>query len=366
MHDDHEIWKNEAIDFLKGTFHYEKSLPYRLWYEYLRLSPTYFLAHKYRTSFEGGLTEKEKEMLPDDFDEVLKTYDAFGDIYEYPFRMWWATWMRKSHLFGEPSAKLVAIPIAYVPENHETNREACKIELDKYLDFTHPFIGRPSYMLIAVPLNGKRADILKAVSEKIDDDYLQSLKATYKLHGERFQHDTLTTGLRLLYYKARDPELALWRLGVRAHVSERYADLDTLVTKIPHYMIEETQVLENITSRMLNNTINVMENAARGKFPCKDKIAKPEINYHYMWQCILSRKKANKKQALDMMKIIDDGFDMYFVADWQDTLIDLLPRYKEKWGQQKLEDKKKFLNEQLAMHKPRKSIIILPSRERYK
>ena len=67
-----------------------------------------------------------------------------------------------------------------------------------------------------------------------------------------------------------------------------------------------------------------------------------------------------------MMKIIDDGFNYYRYADWQETLIDLLPRYKEKWNQEKLEDKKNFLNEQLAMHKPRKSIIILPSRERYK
>ena len=361
-----EDWNIPGIEFMKGTFHYEKSLPYRLWYEYLRLSPTYFLAHKHRTSFEGGLTEKEKEMLPDDFDEVLKTYDAFGDIYEYPFRMWWATWMRKSHLFGEPSAKLIATPIAYVPESHETNREACKVELDKYLDIMHPIFGQPSYMLLAVPLNGTRANILKAVSEQIDDDYLQPLTATYKLHGDRFQYDTLSTGLKLLYEKAHKPEIALWRLGVRLEVSERYSYLNSYVTKIPHNMVEEVQILENITSRMFNNAIKIMENAARGKFPCKDKIPKPKINYHHMSQYIRSRYKANKKQALDMLKIIEQGGNFNFLADWQETMLDLVPDYKSMWDEQKSERKKRFLNEQLAMHKPRKSIIILPTRERYK
>jgi hypothetical protein len=360
-----EPWNIAGIEFMKGTFHYEKSQPYKLWYEYLRLSPTYFLAHKHRTSYDGGLTENEKKTLPDDFDDVLKTYDAFGDVYKYHFRMWWAV-KSKSHLFGEPSAKLVATPIAYVPENHETNREACKIELDKYLDFTHPFIGRPSYMLITVPLNGTRANILKAVSEKIDDDYLQPLTATYKLHGERFQYDTLSTGLRLLYEKARKPELALWRLGVRAYISEKYLFLDTEATKIPHQMVEEIQILKNTTSRMLNNSIYIMENAARGKFPCKDKIAKPKINYHYMWQCIRSRYKENRQQALDMLKLIEDGLDMNLYEDWQETMLDLVPDYKTMRDEQKLNHKKKFLNEQLAMHKPRKSIIILPSRERYK
>ena len=61
---------------------------------------------------------------------------------------------------------------------------------------------------------------------------------------------------------------------------------------------------------------------------------------------------------------------MNLFADWQETMLDLdlnmTPKYKTIRDQQILEDKKNFLNEQLAMHKPRKSIIILPSRERHK
>ena len=60
------MWEIEGFEFLKGSFHYEKSQPYRLWYEYLRLSTIYFQAHKERTS-KGGLTEQEIKELPDDF-----------------------------------------------------------------------------------------------------------------------------------------------------------------------------------------------------------------------------------------------------------------------------------------------------------
>ena len=61
---DTEDWEFEGFEFKKGSFHYETSKPYRLWYEYLRLSPIYLLAHKQRTT-KGGLTEEQKKLLDD-------------------------------------------------------------------------------------------------------------------------------------------------------------------------------------------------------------------------------------------------------------------------------------------------------------
>ena len=340
-----ELWEIEGFEFLKGTFHYEKSQPYRLWYEYLRLSPIYYQAHKMKADYKGGLTKEEIKALPDDFDEVLKTYDAFGDIYKYPFRIWWCN-NGKARLFGQRRHKLKAKSLAYVPQDHITDTEACKVALEKYVKHNS------SFMLLGVPLNGSRAEILRAVSEQIDDDYLQpSLQAAYSLQGERFHYETLSAGLRLLLMKARDPKLALWRLGVKAAVSEKYANLDTTVTRIPHNMVESTQVLENITCRMLNHSLLIMENAARGKFPCKDKVAVPNINYRYMWQCMRRRLESNGRWAKYRMESLNKSPLRDLNEDWHDNLFAVDPEFRLRLELHKLEAKKQFIEQQLALHK---------------
>ena len=385
-----EMWEIEGFEFLKGTFHYEKSQPYRLWYEYLRLSPIYFQAHKERT-YKGGLTEQEIKDLPDDFDQVRKTYDAFGDVYKYPFRSWWTGWIGKARLFGHTRYKLQATTLAYVAQGHVTNREACKQALDQYLDGSHIYDeGNPSYMLLAVPLNGSRADILRAVNEQIEDEYLQLLSAEYSLHGDRIHIETLTTTLRLLLMRAREPKAPLWKLGVKAGVSEKYAEFDINIETVPSRLIETVQIIENITSRTLRNALNIMDNAARGKFPCKDKIEKPKSEpklkeskakskdkpksksdseskskdkpkvkltpeqkkYRYMWQCMRRRREANERHSKFMMEYnARRNIDTNFVSDWSDNLIAVQPEYAEKLEKMKLEKKKKFIANQLEIHK---------------
>ena len=339
-----ELWEIDGFEFLKGTFHYERSQPYRLWYEYLRLSPIYFQAHKERTA-KDGLTKAEIKALPDDFDVVRKTYDDFGNVYQFPFRIWWTSFMGKAKLFGEPVHKLQATPLAYVPQDHVTDTEACKAALEKYARYHYGF------MLLGVPLDGSRADILRAVSEQIDNDYIEPLKAKYSLHGERFHCESITTTLRLLLMKASDPKLSLWKLGVKAGVSEKYADLDITVTRIPHHMVESTQVLENINCRMLNHSHLIMENAARGKFPCKDKVAIPDINYRYMWQCMRRRLESNGRWAKLKMDSVNKSPLKAHDEDWHANLLAVDPEFQLRLELHKLEAKKKFIEEQLALHK---------------
>ncbi len=342
-----ELWEIEEFEFLKGTFHYEKCQPYRLWYEYLRLSPIYYQAHKERT-VKGGLTKAEKKALPDDFDEVRKTYEAFGNVYKYPFRIWWVKVnFGQAKLFGLPTDRLKATPIAYVPGNYTVNSDACKAAIDKYPN-SHGF------MLLSVPLNGSRAEILRAVSEQLDDDFLQKFKAEYSLQGERFHLETLTTTLRLLLMKARNPSEVLWKLGVEARVSEKYANLDTTVTKIPHHMVEATQVLENITCRMLSHAHLIMENAARGRFPCKDKVALPEMDiakYRYMWQCVRRRLESNERWARQTMERMTKDPLATYDDDWHDNLLAVDPEFRSRLKELKSEARKRFIEEQLAMHK---------------
>ena len=344
-----EAWEFEGFEFKKDSFHYETSKPYRLWYEYLRLSPIYLLAHKHRTT-KGGLTKEQEKLIPDDFDEVLKTYDAFGNVYKYPFRVWWV-W-HGARLFGMPKSKPVAKPLAYVAAGHETNIDACTKALKDYLAAFKNSI-KPSYMLIAVPLEGhKREDVLQAVSETFDESYLNS-PVTYKLHGDRIHIDKLTKGLRLLYKRAEDGKIKLWSLGAKARISKTYEDLtgDEVVT---YKNADRTEKLAILTSALFRNSVSIMENAARGKFPCSNE-RKIKLDYLYMKQLINRRREANTRylkwlvEAFRNNSIVPTGI----YGDWQDDLKHFNIEYKrfKPNADYRRVKRKTFYDEQLTIHK---------------
>jgi hypothetical protein len=346
-------WEFDGFEYENGAFNYDIAKPYRLWYEYLRLSPTYLLAHRHKTSYKGGLTEAQKNTLPDDFDEVLKTYDEFGDIYEYPFREWWAYKSKK--LFGIRSSKLHARVLAYVAEDHAPDKDACLAAVSDMLKYSvFGDDGYAGYMLLKVPLADTRTEIIKNVNEIIDDEVIQTSKRSinppYKLHGERFHYDALETGLHLLCLRMQNPKTVLWKLGVDAAVSEKYADLDNTVEKLKANMIEPVRVLENLTSRTFKGSTLVMENAARGKFPCKDNVVIPKLNYRYMWQIMRRQHEANERYLNKIMHDIKEGRhpSPSSYTDWEYNI----PELKLKQELQELESKKSFLEKQLALHKP--------------
>jgi hypothetical protein len=327
-------------------------IPYRLWFEYLRLSPTYLLAHIHKTSYKGGLTEVQKSTLPDDFDEVLKTYDAFGDIYKYPFREWWNYHSKK--LFGIRNSRLHARVLAYVAEDHAPDKEACLAAVSNV--FKKRFFdnnGSAGYLLLEVPLADTRAETLKYINEVIDDKFIQPSKISvdppYKLHGERFHYDALETGLLLLCLRMQEPKTVIWKLGVKARVSEKYADLDITVKKLRANMVEPVRVLENLTCRTFKGATLVMENAARGKFPCKDNVVIPELNYRYMWQIMRRRHEANERYLKEYMNAIKEGrrSGTSSFSDWEYNI----PEYKQQRDKVRKENKERFVEEQLALHK---------------
>ena len=348
-------WEFEGFEFEKGAFNYNISKPYRLWFEYLRRSPTYLLAHKHKTAYKGGLTEAQKSTLPDDFDDVLKTYDAFGDIYQYPFREWWAR--NSNALFGIRGLKLRAKALAYIPEGHAPNKEACLDAVSnvfKYRYFEH--YSDSAYMLLEVPLADSRSEIIKYINDVIKDEYIQPSKSSinprYKLHGERFHYDTLETGLHLLCLRMKNPKTALWKLGVEAGVSDKYSDLDITLEKLKANMIEPVRILENLTCRTFKSATLVMENAARGKFPCKDNVVVPELDYRYMWQVMRRQHEANEKYLKKIVKSLIEGRQNWFRSSSQDWEYNI-PKLKLEMELRELEIKKSFLEKQLELHKPR-------------
>src|SRR5271167_1917707 len=67
---------------------------YRLWYEYLAMSPSYQLARYFRE----GATVSNK---PKDFKRVLSVYDDFGDVWNIPFNIWFPVHAFKHCRYGQ-------------------------------------------------------------------------------------------------------------------------------------------------------------------------------------------------------------------------------------------------------------------------
>lgn len=58
-----------------------------LWHQFLRLSPSYFLAYQVRTG-ERSYDPALNQGFPSDFERVLKVYDVFGDVYHLNRDQW--------------------------------------------------------------------------------------------------------------------------------------------------------------------------------------------------------------------------------------------------------------------------------------
>jgi hypothetical protein len=102
---------------------------------------------------------------------------------------------------------------------------------------------------------------------------------------------------------------------------------------------------------MLNHSLLIMENAARGKFPCKDKVSVPDINYRYMWQCMRRRLESNGRWAKYRMESLNKSPLRDLNEDWHDNLFAVDPEFRLRLELDKLEAKKQFIEQQLALHK---------------
>lgn len=278
-YNDLEPWMPYADDFIKGDFYYAKSRPYRIWYEYLRMSPTFALAEKYIRN-DGKLTAEELNSCPDDFlsDIVPTCADMKLSFAQGSFDVWWQRY--GADIFGMKRSQ--PEPITVFNAGHHIKVDATEIQehLKSYLENGRVDYGNTGFMLMAVPLSGDRKKVIASVSKLINEHDWQPLGRqgikTYKLYSKRVHLETLHTNLRVLWHRALDPESALWRLGLKAQATDY-----TIYTRLdPEYDTgtPESLVLASITSNRIKYAINTMENAIRGRFPCDKDDLLPPIN----------------------------------------------------------------------------------------
>ena len=158
-------------------------------------------------------------------------------------------------------------------------------------------MGSPSVLLMAIPLAGSRKDIINSINKSISDDDIAKANEMitrkhgyYELQGKRLRLDSISSKLRLLWTKAESPDLELWRLGVNARLGDAYLHLDSSKLDLTMEMRTKTPIVASGTKHALSDAINIMENAARGRFPSKDNVIVPNINYSSMYEVILTSK----------------------------------------------------------------------------
>jgi len=266
---------------------------YLLWMEYLAVSPSYELARRYRT---GVLTDAEREKLPADFDDVLAVYDDLGDIQRVSFLDWWSE--RGLAVFGYEGAK----PRVRRMDNLRSNRHRNAAgRVQEFIEGEWTEQGQPNAMLVSIPIGLPKTQITRQIGKllaRYEDEHrvLPERKAKYPLVGTRQRKDTLFRYLFVIWVRCAMPRQALWRVGVRARVSDTYSrELDAKARVRRGEQDYDRNVLAVLTSRACSRGLALAENAARGRFPSYDmpEHAVPP-NTHELWNLIAARRRWKK------------------------------------------------------------------------
>lgn len=295
-------WKLRATDFTKPGWHTRPTVGFELMFEFLRLSPSYELARK---ASKEGLSIEEKQTLPADFDEVLKTYALLGNVQTQIFRSWWL--QRGLKAFGNPHSKPKVHQFGFLPSGVDMQPSTVMQDVDRLLTDTRRDEGLSAALLLSVPLGRRKGEVLNEIGRLLDtyaDRGATTVEPKLKLVGQRLRAKVLFNGVRLLWFKAAKPKWELWRLGTKTRLSKTYSSaLDVTAPRKPRDEIEITdrEMMSKITYRALLKFEAIAENAARGRFPTEALCEQVPFDYPRLAKTI-QRKNAWETKEKDTMK----------------------------------------------------------------
>lgn len=245
---------------------------YMLWFEYLKISPSYNLARKMRS---GEITEAERNSLPEDFDTVLAIYDDLGDVQPKLFRDWWLETAIK--FFGYQGEKPRVTRVTAMRHNTIDPIEKAAANARTYIDGAWRKQGGQTTLVVAIPVGLPKAQIAKQVAaliEKFPEAHrnANSNPPKYQLLRRKLDSESLFKYIMCVWVRAKVPKAALWRIGVHAKVSSTYsARLDPKEKLARHQQTDDRTALKILTSRAISRGMMIAENAARGIFPSYEK-----------------------------------------------------------------------------------------------
>lgn len=275
--------------------------------EFLRISPSYALAHEIRTKklapskqaplilklyrdTDKPLTKQAERDVIKDFDRVLSTYDEYGDIFQCSFEEWWAN--RGLAIYGSPYNKPIVKKIAGMSKG-ELYEPLFGRALEHYFHKQRAVEGNPPALLLAVPLGQPKRQILAYISKLIDAEAVplpsKSQRAIKPLAAKRLRSAPLFIMLRILMARAQHPDIPLWRIGKHAGVSQKYAQTEITLNKKRLQDADAKIHLSILTSRYLLKAKCVAEQAARGQFPSSSKLILPIFDLDAIFKRLQAR-----------------------------------------------------------------------------
>lgn len=297
-------WITRGWDFSQPGWHSKPSSAYQLMVMALRISPSYELARKVRS---GESTQSDLKKLPKDFDQVLETFDLIGDVTKIIFRNWW---LRGGiEIFATPYTKPdIKVLDTFVFEEIVDKKELSK-NLEVNLINERLSEGLPPAMLLSIPLTLSKTEILKKIKRILNETKTQTpelpKQPLIKLMGQRINSKAILRGFTLLWAKSAHPERELWRLGAQAKISATYSSvLNYKGPRKPKDAIEMNDriILSKITFRTLKRYELIVENAARGRFPCDANVECAEFDYPAIEARELSHRKWRKELQDNWLK----------------------------------------------------------------
>lgn len=278
--------------------------------EFLRISPSYELARQIRTKALDKKTQNkliaqlyeaegkklsaiDKQVVINEFQSVLATYDEIGDISTLTFDAWWQA--RGIYIYGSPFNKPKVAQIARI-EKDEAFEPMFNKAYEHYLSKTRVAEGSPISLVLGIPLGMPKAELLRQISKLIDTAKVpllsKSKRAGKALAAKRLRSEPLFIQLRILMAKAQYPDMQLWKVGLWAKVSAKHAKtLDLKESKKKFEDADSKEHLAILTSRAFKKAKQVAENAARGSFPSSKPVRLP----NYDFDDIYSRLRAHYK-----------------------------------------------------------------------
>jgi hypothetical protein len=241
---------------------------------YLKISPSYWLAHRV---IKLGEVIPANE-LPEDFEKVLDTYKKLGDVYQIEFYEWWLGGAKNA--FATNKKKLLWLGV-----DLSKTEEQIRIDFELFLS------------KLETKKQSKQQDKIVLEVNKVR---LVSLHHRHDLVHER--------AWRAGKYWQKEPLWKLIRWG--QYPSERRKEV-RINTKKKSSNVEVRSYLTMLASKNLKLALNTAEHAARGIFPSQDpidtgldfdyeRIADLEATYDWDYEKITAFKKSRK----DYMKYL--------------------------------------------------------------
>jgi len=293
-------WKLKGQDFSKKKVHAAQDWRFQMLFEYLRISPSYALAHTLKN--EVALAEALGDAAW--AARVWKTYTDIGNVHEVLYRDWWLRNGLK--LFGVHTAKPKSEKITRL--SHEASDEGLSEQsvqsITAYLNGNFKQQGAPDSVLVSIPLGQKRMTIMRQLRKLLDEANLEPIyqpQATYMLENNKMRYRRLLAGLRLVYMRSARPNDALWRIATRAKISTTHNTLDPLAQRKEAKTADARRMLTIMASRLLHDVLVMSENAAQGIFPSLQATIVPSSDYETLANRIKQNNQWEKTRKAELL-----------------------------------------------------------------